>query len=268
MNKIKNILKSREEYLLRLKKEKEQALKNVPEGVLRICPHGKRAQYYWRKDAKDLSGTYIRDKDISLAQKLAQKDYDKKILASIEKELNALRKYQANSPDTYVEQVYETLHKERQKLIIPIIDTDEQYIQKWENITYHGKEIGENTPEIYTAKGERVRSKSEVIIADILGSEGIPYKYECPLKLKGWGTVYPDFTVLNVAGRKELYWEHFGMMDDMDYVEKALHKITLYEQNEIFPGDKLILTYETQKNPINQKNIRRIIQHCFWKNIN
>ena len=260
MEQIKKILKEREEHLLRLKREKEQAIKNTPEGFLRINSHGNRVQYYHRNNPKDFIGNYIRDKDITLAHKLAQKDYDQKILASIDKELNALRKYQANYPATDIEQVYETLHIERRKLIKPIKDTDAQYIQNWVNSTYRGKEFDANIPELYTAKGERVRSKSEVIIADILNGEEIPYKYECPLKLKGWGNVYPDFTVLNIAERKEIYWEHFGMMDDPDYVEKALHKIELYEENGIFPGDRLILTYETQKSPINQKAIRRIIQ--------
>lgn len=73
--------------------------------------------------------------------------------------------------------------------------------------------------------------------------------------------MYPDFTVLNVKLREELYWEHLGMMDDPVYAENAVQKIASYEQNEIFPGDKLILTYETQKNPLNQKQIMRIIHH-------
>lgn len=50
------------------------------------------------------------------------------------------------------------------------------------------------------------------------------------------------------------------MMDDLDYVENALRKITLYEKNGIFTGDSLILTYETKKNPINQKVVRGMIQ--------
>ena len=57
-----------------------------------------------------------------------------------------------------------------------------------------------------------------------------------------------------------MYWEHLGMMDDPSYVEKSLQKITLYEQNGIFPGENLILTYETRKNPMNQKIIRLMIQ--------
>ncbi len=125
--------------------------------------------------------------------------------------MEAIKKYRSSYPTSSVEQVYEKLHRERQKLITPIIETEEQYVTNWKNVSYSGKEIDESVPEIYMAKGERVRSKSEVIIADILGGEGIPYRYEYPIYIKGIGRFYPDFTVLNVRKRKEIYWEHMGM---------------------------------------------------------
>lgn len=34
-----------------------------------------------------------------------------------------------------------------------------------------------------------------------------------------------------------------------------------YEQNGIFPEEKLLLTYETRMNPINQKVIKNLIEH-------
>lgn len=58
---------------------------------------------------------------------------------------------------------------------------------------------------------------------------------------------------------EEFYWEHLGRMDDTDYVEKNLNKITNYEKNNIFPGDRLILTHETSRCPINSKIIEKII---------
>ena len=51
------------------------------------------------------------------------------------------------------------------------------------------------------------------------------------------------------------------MMDDPVYVEAAIKKIVTYEQNGIFPGEKLICTYETRKNPINQKVVKSLIEH-------
>lgn len=261
MEKIKNLLEEREKYLLQIKTEKEKSLAPAPEGTLRICSNGRKTHYYQRNNPKDTSGVYIREKDIQIARELAQKDYDRKVLNAVQKELKAINKYLENYPVLDAEQVYENLHKERQKLIIPIRETDEQYIQNWESMKYHGKEFSANMPELYTAKGERVRSKSEVIIADTLSREAVPYRYECPICLQGIGKVHPDFTVLNVKSRKEMYWEHLGMMDDPVYVERAIQKIAFYEQNGIFLGDRLILTYETKNNPLNQKQIIKIIQH-------
>ena len=195
-----------------------------------------------------------------MARKLAQKDYDKRVLDSVEKELYAVEKYLMLSPHILAKDIYENLQEERRKLINPITESKEDFISNWENTEYVGKTFEAFAPMLYTAKGERVRSKSEVIIADTLNREGIPYRYECPIYVEGWGTVHPDFTVLNVEERREIYWEHLGMMDDMEYVEKTLDKINIYAQNGILPGINLILTYETAKMPLNQKIVQLMIE--------
>lgn len=259
MEEIKRKLEKRRNQLQRMKKEKEKSLINVLEGALRVCCHGNRVQYYRRMDAKDFNGVYLKEKDLPVARKLAQKDYDKKVLQAAQKELNAIDKYLACYPKIQAEQVYEMLHPERRKLINPVQMSDEEFVKQWQAVEYKGKCFNDSVPEIYTIREERVRSKSELIIADLLNKEGIPYRYEYPILLSGLGTVYPDFTVLNVRCRKELYWEHLGMMDDIEYVEKALQKITMYEENGIFPGESLILTYETRLNPISPKIIKLMI---------
>lgn len=105
-----------------------------------------------------------------------------------------------------------------------------------------------------------MRSKTEILIANALNKHGIPYHYEKPLYLDGYGTIHPDFTVLNVRLRKEFYWEHMGLMDDVDYAEKALQRITAYEKNGYFPGTELILTHETQKYPMDSRLIDKMIR--------
>ena len=112
---------------------------------------------------------------------------------------------------------------------------------------------------IITEKGEQVRSKSEKIIADKLFMKGIPYVYEQPLYLKGYGYVMPDFKILNVKKRKEFYLEHFGMMDVEEYVRKALRKIETFEKNDIYPGEKLLMTFETSDSPINIKLLDEMV---------
>ena len=225
MEQIKEILQKRVNQLQQLKKEKEKSLVKAPEGSLRLCQHGDKIQYYHRNNPKDFNGVYIKEKDIELAKQLAQKDYDRKVLTCAEKELNAINKFFLICPDKSVEQIYEKLHEGRKRIITPIMETEEQYVQSWQEEIYQGKTFQEDMPELYTEKGERVRSKSELIIADMLSKEGIPYRYEYPLYLNGFGKIYPDFIVLNVKKREELYWEHFGMMDDPEYAEAAMSRM-------------------------------------------
>lgn len=261
MKEVRRTLEARKNQLLKLKKEKEKALLSAPKGLLRVNCQGSRIQYYRRENSSDANGVYLREKDRELVRMLAQKDYDQKVLRAVEKELGAVERCLAGYPVTGAEEVYEKLHRERKKLVVPVWEPREQFVQKWEAVVYKGKGFGEDAPEFYTAKNERVRSKSEWIIADLLNREGVPYRYEYPLHLKGMGVVHPDFMVLNVKKRKEFYWEHLGMMDDSVYAERALKKIAMYEQNGIYPGDGLILTYETRINPLNQKMVAKLIEH-------
>ena len=108
---------------------------------------------------------------------------------------------------------------------------------------------------ILTEKGEQVRSKSEKILADYFYRKNILYKYEKPLYLRGYGMVYPDFTFLSSKTGQEIYWEHEGMMDKPEYARSAIRKIESYQKNGIYIGEKLILTFETEQNILNQNII-------------
>lgn len=84
-----------------------------------------------------------------------------------------------------------------------------------------------------------VRSKSEVIIANMLVSEGIPFKYEEPLYAKDGTMFLPDFTVTFKG--ETYYWEHVGRLDLPGYKAHWEKKEKWYEKN--FSG-KLLTTYE------------------------
>ncbi len=79
------------------------------------------------------------------------------------------------------------------------------------------------------------------------------------MKLKGYGVVYPDFTFCLKTG-KEIYWEHDGMMDDTIYVQNAIKKIEAYEKNDIFPGERLILTFETSQSVLRNDIIETMVE--------
>jgi hypothetical protein len=68
-----------------------------------------------------------------------------------------------------------------------------------------------------TERGDLVRSKSELVIADKLFARGIDYVYEQPLELKAGRIRYPDFTITDHARGVTFYWEHLGLLDDPGY---------------------------------------------------
>ena len=111
-----------------------------------------------------------------------------------------------------------------------------------------------------TERGENVRSKSELIIANMLNKYDIPYQYEAKLVLSGGKVIYPDFTILNVSKRKTVYWEHLGLVSEIDYAEKNYLKLINYEKNDIILGDNLIVTMELGGVALDTELVKRKIE--------
>lgn len=118
-----------------------------------------------------------------------------------------------------------------------------------------------------TERGDLVRSKSEVIIADKLFSCGIKeYAYEQPLTLPNGRTYYPDFTITDHARGVTFYWEHLGLMNDLEYRARWELKrqgylaagVKPYEEGG-GPSGTLIETQDDQARGIDSAEIRRII---------
>lgn len=255
------------EFLNQIIESAEQDIKVAPPGTLRTSKDPHRVQYYWRTDAKDTRGVYIKKSDLAIAQQLAQKQYAEKLLLKVNKHKKVLQQCVTIDEMEDILNEYEKSTMERQQLICPYVLPEEQFVLQWKEQKNKGMkklsqqeqiDLEEGTA-IITEGGECVRSKSEKILADKLYINQIPYVYECPLYLAGYGQIRPDFTVLNKRTRKEYYWEHLGMMDDPEYVGKTIMKIETYQKNNIFVGDNLLLTYETLEHPLNIRIVEGII---------
>ena len=259
----KQLLEELAQKLSALEEASKKRLISAPEGSLRISPCNGTDQYFFRKQPSDRTGSYIPAKNQVLAKRLAQKGYDEKLLRIIQKEQKAIASFLKVCPDYGPEDLYLHLSESRQKLIIPAEEPDELFRRRWETQEYEKKSFQDDAPVLLTSKGERVRSKSEIIIANLIAQQDIPYRYEYPIRLKGLGTVHPDFTLLHVHQRKEFYWEHFGMMDNPEYAENAIRKIAAYYRSGLYPGDRLIMTFETMDYPLNVREVRDMLVHYF-----
>ena len=259
MNELRTLLKVEEVKVQRILNQVQERLDNAPEGSLQLSKSNNVVQFYIY-NSQDRKRSYISKNNDELICQLAQKSYDEKVLKSAQERLELVKKVNDHYERDELGQIYLNEHCERRKKICPVEIPWEQQLEKWIAMEYEGKEFQEGVPIIVTEKGERVRSKSEKILADYFFKEGIPYKYEKPLYLRGLGIVYPDFTFLSPMTGKEIYWEHDGRMDDPVYAENAIRKIQAYEYNNIYPGERLILTFETAKTVLDVGVVRRLAE--------
>lgn len=254
-------LEKRRAELLRLITECEEIIACAPQGTLRVVKNGKKIQYYWRMNTQDIRGKYIQRKDEWIAHALAQKDYCAKFLKEAKKEKEQIDQILQTFGLQNLTNVYEKFNNYRKEIINPLIETDETFVERWEKEEYKGKNFRdegyEAESEYYTKRQERVRSKSEILIANALFDMGIPYKYECPLLLKKIGLVYPDFTLLRTKTREVCYLEHFGMMDDESYQIHFFKKLSTYTKNGIILGKNFYMTFESKAKPLSIPDLER-----------
>ena len=299
----------------------QKDLTDLPDGLLKTSISNNITQYYIKQDMNDARYHYLSKDQKELAYKIAQRDYDKKLLKAavhVRKYINA----SALSALNDLRDIYDSLSPARQELVHPYIITKKEYIKIWSQhkeeainkywfdhpnssidmirpqkrminkdqqqiLPFDSQSFNGSNPmesnhiefnhiesnhiesnhiesnHILTEQGEIVRSKSEKIIADKLSLTKIPYYYEVPICLNGFGFVRPDFTILNPYTLKEYYWEHLGMMSSPEYVDKALSKIELYTANGILPGRNLILSYESESHPVSTNYISTLISTIF-----
>ncbi len=82
-----------------------------------------------------------------------------------------------------------------------------------------------------TLKGHMVRSKSELVISNLLFNMDIDYQYERPMDgTSEPGKVRPDFSFIDPAGNVVI-WEHLGMMSRPDYRQGWEWKRRWYSDN-------------------------------------
>ena len=118
-----------------------------------------------------------------------------------------------------------------------------------------------------TKRGDLVRSKSEVIIANELLTQGVSrYEYESPLKLPNGETRYPDFTIIDDDTGERYYWEHLGLLHNPYYKERWEQKLAAYRKAGIIPHNErgereatLIVTQDEPNGGIDSAAIANLI---------
>lgn len=272
-NKISNLLhvtnlseeaQGRQKELLKYQQIVNKRLEKAPDGSIHIGRKKKYIHYYLRNESTHQE-VYLPVSEHKKIQEYLQKSYDKQIINVIEKESKILKSFldKYSKLNSKIREIFSNYPEQSKIYIEPIDMSDKDYIHIWMNNHNQTYGVSDNDPEYITDKGERVRSKSEINIANALYKHGIPYQYEYPIILKNGVKVHPDFTVLDVKRRKTIYWEHRGMMDDVRYCLHTVEKIKEYNKSGIVIGDNLIVTEENSMCPLGTGEIERVIKAVF-----
>jgi|SRR5262245_45495873 len=124
-----------------------------------------------------------------------------------------------------------------------------------------------------STRGDKLRSKSEVAIADILyGFERerrLTYYYEERLPFAKNPERWCDFLIL--ARGAHWYWEHCGMLHDEDYRQGWEHKKAVYAANgytvysQSNPEGRLIFTADGPDGSLDMQAINQLAWQLFFR---
>lgn len=109
-----------------------------------------------------------------------------------------------------------------------------------------------------TLKGHMVRSKSELVISNILFENRIEYHYEREFEgEQDRRKLRPDFSFIDAAG-DVIIWEHLGMMTKEDYRLGWEWKKNWYAQNGYEEGENLFTTQDDPKGGLDSVKVKEI----------
>lgn len=239
----------------------QNQLKTLPEGNLICMKCNNIIKWYVSTNGKR---KYLRKKNRDLAISLAQKKYFSTLLQELLDERTFLQSHISflsaprKSEKLLQNPAYRNLLTSSNSIFLPHYTDDE--INDWCTASFRSNPNHPETLIHSTGTGQYVRSKSEVLIFTCLTNHHIPFRYEAELVLDNF-TIYPDFTILHPKKHTLLYWEHFGMVEKLDYRNHTIQKLSLYGNNQIFPSINLITTYETSYHPLGLTEIESLIQY-------
>ena len=102
----------------------------------------------------------------------------------------------------------------------------------------------------YFFNGVYYRSVAEKEIAEFYTVNNIPFKYEPEIWVDGMNKpINPDFVIFI----KELdcckFHEHFGMMNNLNYLRNTKNKYVMYTEAGLVPDLDILFTYDTEELP-------------------
>lgn len=197
-------------------------------------------------------------KDAVMINALARKAYLNTETKILEKDIKALTAFIQNFEEPIYENIIAALPERFQQY--DLVKHDQRV---WSSQPYRQSRYMPHRKNHTTSRGLKVRSKSELLIAEKLSEHGIPFRYEQILEIEG-AEYAPDFTILRPDG-KLIYWEHCGLTSDSRYMSHHWQKMQIYASAGITPWKNLIVTYDDENGFLNLAAVEAEIENKVMK---
>ena len=140
----------------------------------------------------------------------------------------------------------------------------DSYVRQWLCEPY-GKNPNYQTSLKYTTyDDEPMRSKNEMLYADILKRYQFPYRYEMEHIFSGV-SYHPDFTLMHPRDHYIIIVELFGLMSNPRYREQAGHKVHVYMTNGFDLNKTLFCYCESEDSPMDFHQMKKDIEYLLHR---
>ena len=256
-------------YLNKILKETHKRLKNSPDGTIQVQARKKadgKIHFYYVRRSADSAGrvriSYIRKGDSGLISALADKKYCLALEKVLKEELTAIKAGKLYDSERKYS-VYEQLPYGIREFVVPLCKSSIRICQDWQAEPYERSNYEIDGAKSYiTKRGERVRSRAECIIANLLDDFGLCYRYEAAFHASDGSVLFPDFTIMHPKTNQLYYLEYWGLMNDSDYVAHFVSKTNKYAKSGA--SAHLISLFEDENNPLDTKLLDQVIQEYFF----
>ncbi|MBQ6088887.1 MAG: hypothetical protein IJK95_04955 [Firmicutes bacterium] len=223
--------------------------------------------FFYYKNRGEKKRTYIPRKNTRQIWQIASVRFYRQKIIFLEENISALEKVLLKLRDYDDESVLSTLPKVYRDAVEYVRSRDmSNKVHQSEN-PYNREDLA-----LVVSNGLIVRSREELIIAELLISLGIEFWYEKALTVTGSViladgsvimremTIYPDFTI-KLADGTMFYWEHCGRLDLEKYRDRFMEKMKLYAENGIFAPARLLITTSGKGEAINIPALRDLVMN-------
>ncbi len=247
--------------LIERKTDLIEELKHLPEGEFICTDQNGYRRYMQRIPAtgnRKKEHRYGIKKNPELLNALVRKEYVTKALKTIDRDISALetavKKYQPIDENSVMEGFLSRYPELTGGIYHYMID-DEEWKNRFSRMDgYHPENLKHTSYD-----GTASRSKNELYIASRLDHYNLTYRWDAPTGIPGLFRT-PDFTIRRKKDGKIIYWEHMGMMYDLESRIDNKRKLEEYEAAGIVPWDNLILTYDTRDGGLRGELIEAMIR--------